>query len=153
MKTQEIDYQKLAVTIAEALVIALDERDLRKSRSALNNRCQCAEKSDFEVLDETPLAVPMDCKVPESLDSILQRHIAVYMAKQSGQDGYDFDDDLSVLDDDSDDDDFQSKYEYPDVELGRNVTFGNDSQVGEPKDAEIPTPADIEPTKDDVAKE
>ncbi|CAM3387273.1 hypothetical protein [Helicobacter labetoulli] len=149
----EFDYQKLALFISEAIVTALDERDLKKSRSALNNRGQCAEKTDFEVLDKTPLAVPMDCKVPESLDSILQRHIAVYMAKQSGQEGYDFDDDLSVLDDDFDDDDFQSKYEYPDVELGRNVTKGNISQVGEPKDAEIPIPADIEPTKDDVAKE
>ena len=153
MKTQEIDYQKLAVTIAEALVIALDERDLRKSRSALNNRGQAAEKTDFEVLDKTPLAVPMDCKVPESLDAILQRHIAVYMAKQSGQDAYDFDDDISELESDFENDDFQSKYEYPDVELGRIVTTGNISQVGEQKDAEVPTPTPVEPTRDDVAKE
>ena len=153
MKTQEIDYQKLAVVIAEALVIALDERDLRKSRSALNNRGQVAEKTDFEVLDKTPLAVPMDCKVPESLDAILQRHIAIYMAKQSGQESYDFDDDISELEADFENDDFQSKYEYPDVELGRIVTTGNNSQVGEPKNAEFSTPADTEPTKDDVAKE
>lgn len=150
---QEFDYQKLALFISEAIVTALDERDLRKSRSALNNRGQVAEKTDFEVLDKTPLAVPMDCKVPESLDSILQRHIAIYMQRQSGQQGYDFDDDLSVLDDDFDEPDFQSKYEYPDVELGRVVTVSNDSQVGESEKAEVATPTADEPTKSEIVGE
>lgn len=150
---QELDYEKLALFISEAIVTALDERDLRKSRSALNNRGQVAEKTDFEVLDKTPLAVPMDCKVPESLDSLLQRHIAIYMQRQSGQDGYDFDDDISELEADFDTDDFQSKYEYPDVELGRNVSFGNISQVGETETAEVPTPTATEPTNADVAGE
>lgn len=153
MKEEGFDYQKLALHIAEAIVTALDERDLRKSRSALNNRGQVAEKTDFEVLDNTPLAVPLDCKVPESLDAILQRHIAVYMAKQSGQEGYDFDDDISELESDFDEPDFQSKYEYPDVELGRNVSFGNIPQVGETETAEVPTPTATEPTNADVAEE
>lgn len=154
------DYEKFACIIAEALVHALDEKELRKSKSCLNHRCQSRQKSDYETLDPTPLAVPLDCKVPESLDAIMARHIQTYMSKMANQDAYDFDDDISDLDfDDSSEVDFVSKHEYvpeiitmPNVDKPNSQIFAksdrNSETVAGSNDSATGISKDVEPTQE-----
>lgn len=143
---KNFDYEKFANVIAEAVVHALNEKEFGRKKSCLNHRCQSHAKSDYEVLDPTPLAVPLDCKVPESMDAIMARHIQAYMSKMANQEAYDFDDDISELDtEDGFEADFVSKHEYvrepvtiPNIDKGVSDSVPSPSDSAEGKPENVP---------------